>query len=214
MNYLSVVTSYHRDNTSSLRGQSWRPVGSILRTGHPRPGFATFVDGAKAGVANQKGSATMVEVELEERIQCSPEAWLEFVLDVHRYAEVDDKIGPIQWARRRGNLVTFEFRPRLPGLNLPALRIVSLMQLTPDTRIDVRLAPRPRNMISRLLSRFEASFSCRVHDHGIQVRRAISFDFAPPIRSWVEPTLRQTLPESVERELCLSKAVLEGATRR
>lgn len=155
----------------------------------------------------------MVEVELEERIRCSPEAWLEFVLDVHRYAEVDDKIGPIQWTRRRGNLVEFKFCPRLPGVNLPALRIVSRMLLTPGTRIDVRLAPVPRNMISRLASRFEASFSCSVHDNGIRVRRAISFDFAPPLRSWVEPVLRQTLPASVERELCLSKAALEDTNR-
>lgn len=151
----------------------------------------------------------MVEVDLEERIQCSPDAWLEFVLDVHRYAEVDDKIGPIQWTRRRGNLVEFKFRPRLPGLHLPTLRIISRMLLTPGRRIDVQLAPLPRNMTSRLVSRFAASFACSVHDNGLRVRRAISFDFMPPIRSLVEPVLRQTLPESVERELRLSKTVLE-----
>lgn len=152
----------------------------------------------------------MIEVEREETIHCSPESWLEFVLDVHRYTDVDDKIGPIRWARRRGNLVEFKFRPRLPGVHLPALPIVSQMVLTPGSRIDVRLAPWPRNMTSRLLSRFEASFSCRTQNDGLRVRRSIFFDFLPPIRLRVEPVLRQTLPESVERELRLSKAILQG----
>lgn len=152
----------------------------------------------------------MVEVELEETIQCSPQAWLDFVLDVRRYAIVDDKIGPIQWTRRRGDLVEFKFRPRLPGLRLPALRIVSQMRLTPGSRIDVALAPLPRNITSRLASRFRASFSWTPRNDGLRVRRAISFDFSPAVRWWVEPVLRRTLLASVRRELQLSKEILEN----
>lgn len=151
----------------------------------------------------------MVEVELQETIRCSPQAWLEFVMDVERYAEVDDKIGPIKWTRREGNLIQFKFRPRLPGIWLPALRIVSQMRLTPGRRIDVRLAPLPRNITSRLASRFRASFSCEPYDGGVRVTRTISFDFNPGVRWFIEPVLRRTLPGSVERELRLAKQILE-----
>lgn len=122
---------------------------------------------------------------------------------------MDDKIGPIRWTRRRGDLVEFSFRPRLPGLRLPALPVVSQMRLTPGQRIDVRLAPLPRNVTSHLTSRFRASFTCVPHDGGIRVTRAISFEFNPPARWLVEPVLRRTLPGSVERELRLAKALLE-----
>jgi hypothetical protein len=41
------------------------------------------------------------------------------------------------------------------------------------------------------------------------VTRAISFDFSPLVRWWVEPVLRRTLPASVERELRMAKQLLE-----
>lgn len=151
----------------------------------------------------------MVEVELEESIRCSPEAWLDFVMDVHRYAGVDDKIGPISWARRTENVLEFKFKPRLPGLSLPTLRIVSQMRLTPGRRIDVQLAPLPRNLTSRLTSRFRASFACEPESGGVRVTRAIRFSFNPVVRGFFEPVLRSTLPQSVERELRLAKQILE-----
>ena len=152
----------------------------------------------------------MVEVERHETIRCSPEAWLGLVLDVERYAEVDDKIGPIRWTRRRGDLVEFKFWPRLPGLRLPALPIVSQMRLTPGERIDVRLAPLPRNVTGHLSSSFRASFSCVPQDGGVRVTRYIAFEFRGPARWLVEPVMRRTLPASVERELRLAKSLLEG----
>jgi len=151
----------------------------------------------------------MIEVVRQQLISCTAQTWLEFVLDVHRYAEVDDKIGPIRWVRREGDLVEFKFRPRLPGLRLPALPIISQMRLTPGQRIDVRLAPLPHNLSSRLVSRFRAGFSCEQHEGGVRVTRAIAFDFGPEVRWYVEPVLRRTLPESVERELRLTRQVLE-----
>lgn len=151
----------------------------------------------------------MVEVELEESIRCLPDMWLDFVMDVQRYASVDDKIGPIRWVRRAGDLLEFKFTPRLPGLTLPALRIVSQMRLTPGRRIDVRLAPLPRNLTSRLASRFWASFACERENGGVRVTRAISFSFNPAVRGFVEPVLRRTLSQSVERELRRAKHILE-----
>jgi Polyketide cyclase / dehydrase and lipid transport len=152
----------------------------------------------------------MVEVQLSETIACRPEAWLALVLDVRRYATIDDKIGPIRWVRRDGDLVEFKFWPRLPGLSLPALPIVSQMRLTPGRRIDVQLAPLPRNITSRAASTFRASFSCEPDGEGVRVTRAIFMDFRPAVRWLVEPVLRRTLPESVARELRLAKQMLEG----
>ena len=153
---------------------------------------------------------SVVEVELQETINCSPQSWLEFVMDVERYAEVDDKIEQIAWVRRKDQLVEFKFRPRLPGLPLPPVRMVSQMRLTSDSRIDVRLAPLPQNLSNRLVTRFRASFSCEPHDGGILATRAISFAFTPGIRRVIEPVLSRTLPPSVRRELCLTKKILEG----
>ena len=153
----------------------------------------------------------MIEIVRQATIRCTPEAWLAFVWDVERYAEVDDKIGPIRWVRRDGDLLEFKFLPRLPGLHLPTLPIVSRMRRTAGRRIDVRLAPLPRNVTGRLASVFTASFVCEPDGDGVRVTRSISFDFRPPLRWWIEPVLRRTLPASVERELRLATAILEAS---
>jgi len=157
---------------------------------------------------------THVDVMRSETIRCRPERWLDLVLDVHQYAAVDDKMGPIKWVRRDGDLTEFRFTPRLPGLRLPQPAIVSQMRLVPGERIDVVLAPLPRNLSSRVVVRFRASFSCAAVPGGVRVTRMMSFRFAPPMRWLVEPVLRRTLPVSVERELRLAKQLLEsdGAT--
>jgi hypothetical protein len=152
----------------------------------------------------------MVKVELEETIACSPEAYLDFVMDVERYKEVDDKLGPILWTRRRGDVLEFKFRPKLPGFRLPEPGTISQMRLVPGRRIDVELAPLPHNALGRATSRFRASFACTPVDGGVRVTRMISFDFNPLIRWFFEPRLSRTLPASVERELRLSKKLLES----
>ncbi|SFQ03357.1 Polyketide cyclase / dehydrase and lipid transport [Amycolatopsis arida] len=153
----------------------------------------------------------MVAVTVERTIGCAPETFVEFVLDVRRYAEVDDKIGRILWVRRRPGLTEFKFRPRLPGLRLPEPGTVSRMRLVQGNRIDIALAPLPRNALSRFVSRFRAGFTCAPAPGGTTVTRTISFDFNPLVRPLLEPTLRHTLPESVERELRLAEEILGGA---
>lgn len=111
----------------------------------------------------------MVTVEMHQTIRCTPQQWLDFVLDVERYAEVDDKLGPITRIRRRGTLTEFRFIPRLPGLAVPPLPAVSQMRLTPGERVDVQLAPFPRNPASHVVLRFRASFTCRPVEDGIEV---------------------------------------------
>jgi hypothetical protein len=156
----------------------------------------------------------VLEVVRSETIRCAPDDWLDLVLDVHRYATLDDKIGRIRWVHRDGHLTEFRFTPRLPGVPGPGPAIVSQMRLVPGERIDVQLAPPPRNLISRAAVRFGACFSCTPVPCGTRVTRSISFGFSPAVRWLLEPVVRRRLAASVERELRLAKELLErGASR-
>ncbi|MFI7637502.1 SRPBCC family protein [Nonomuraea sp. NPDC049400] len=153
----------------------------------------------------------MVQVIVEETIRCTPEEYLEFVMDADRYAEIDDKIGPIDWVHRIDNLVEFKFRPVLPGIPGPAPRLVSQMRLTPGRRVDVRYAPLPRNRLNHRLSRFSASFEAKATADGVsKVTRMISIEFAPLLRWLLEPILRRRLPADVRKEVYGAKQRLES----
>jgi hypothetical protein len=153
----------------------------------------------------------MVKVIVEEVITCTPEEYLEFVMDAARYAEIDDKIGPIDWVRRSGNVVEFKFRPVLPGIPGPAPKLVSEMRLTPGRRVDVRYAPLPHNRLNHRLSRFSASFEAEAVTDGVsKVRRMISIDFAPFLRRPLESILRRRLPADVRKEVRGAKQRLEN----
>src|SRR4051812_5612764 len=101
----------------------------------------------------------MVEVTVEETVSCTADAFLELVMDPRRYAEVDRKLGRIDWVHRDGDVTEFRFRSALPGLG-PGPKIVSRMTLTPGERVDVRLPDRPENRLARRFSTFEACFAC------------------------------------------------------
>jgi hypothetical protein len=150
----------------------------------------------------------MVEVTVEETVSCSPEAFLDLVMDPRRYAEIDRKLGRIDWVRREGNVTEFRFRSALPGLG-PGPKVVSRMTLTPGVRVDVRLPDRRENRLVRRISTFQASFECVPSDGGIRVRRRIAFGFAAPLRLLVEPVLRRKLPADVEAEVRGAKRLLE-----
>ncbi|MFD1930028.1 MULTISPECIES: SRPBCC family protein [Nonomuraea] len=152
----------------------------------------------------------MVHVTVEEIIRCTPEEFLEFVMDPERYATIDDKIGPIDWVRRTGDVTEFRFRSALPGIPGPAPKVVSQMRLTPGDRVDVRYAPLPHNRLSHRVSRFQASFVAEPVDGGTKVTRTIAIDFPPVIRWLLEPILRRTLPPDVEKEVHGAKTHLEG----
>jgi hypothetical protein len=150
----------------------------------------------------------MVEVTVEETVSCPPEAFLALVMDPRRYAEIDRKLGRIDWVRREGDVTEFRFRSALPGLG-PGPKIVSRMTLTPGERVDVRLPDRPENRLARRVSTFEASFSCVPVAGGIRVTRRIAIGFAAPLRRLLEPLLRRKLRADVEDELRGVKRLLE-----
>ncbi|MEV6831093.1 SRPBCC family protein [Amycolatopsis sp. NPDC051102] len=150
----------------------------------------------------------MVDVTVEATVSCTPEAFLALVMDPRRYAEVDRKLGRIDWVRSAGKVTEFRFRSRLPGLG-PGPKIVSRMTLTPGRRVDVRLPDRPENRLARRLCSFEASFECAPAVDGIRVRRRIAFGFAAPLRLLAEPVLKRNLRADVEQEIRDAKQLLE-----
>jgi len=151
----------------------------------------------------------MVRVQVTETIACTPDEFLEFVMDIERYAQVDKKISPILWQRREGDLLEFACRPTLAGLPQP--KVVQQAALTPGRRIGISLSPLPRNRLAHAIAHFEASFVCAPVDGGTEVTRTLEFRFTPAVRWLLEPLLRRRLPAEVRDEIRLAKRYLETA---
>lgn len=149
---------------------------------------------------------TMITVQLTDTFRCTPDELLEFVLDIERYAEIDDKIRPVLWVRRDGDELEFACRPKLAGLRTP--KVVQRIRRTGE-RAEISLAPRPRNRLTHLMAHFEASFVCARRDDATEVTRTLVFAFKPAVRWLVEPLLRRRLPGEVADELARAKALLE-----
>ncbi|MFE1591148.1 SRPBCC family protein [Nocardia sp. NPDC058705] len=156
----------------------------------------------------------MVQARAQQVIRCLPEEFLEFAMDVERYAEVDDKIGRFDWVHREGNLVEFKFRPAMPGLPGPAPKMVAQGRLTPGRRVDVGLAPLPRSRLWHGLMKFTASFVCEPVENGTLVTRTMTAELIPTVRWLVEPILRRNLPGNLETEMTQATAYLERHTCR
>lgn len=150
----------------------------------------------------------MVAVQVETTIAVSPDDVLGLVMDIERYAEVDDKIRPVLWSRREGNRVEFACRPKLAGLRQP--KVVQFVELTPGRRIDIGLLPRPANRLAHSMAHFEASFECEPVDGGTRVTRRLRFTFSPAVRWLMEPLFRRRLERDVRNEIRLAKEYLEA----
>lgn len=143
-----------------------------------------------------------------DSFSCSADEYLAFVLDVARYREVDDKIGPIDWVRSDGNVTEFRFRPKMPLMPWSP-KVVSQMTLTPGERIDIAYAPKPQNRLAHMLSSFSAFFVCEpVDDRSIRVTRSVTISLPAPLGVVERATLGRHLQASVERELELSHQLL------
>ncbi|MFD3592640.1 hypothetical protein ACFWU5_07910 [Nocardia sp. NPDC058640] len=156
----------------------------------------------------------MVEARAQQFMQCLPEEFLEFAMDVERYAEVDDKIGRFDWVRREGNLVEFKFRPAMPGLPAPAPKMIAQGRLIPGQRVDVGLAPLPDNRLWNRLMKFTASFVCEPTQNGTLVTRTMTAELVPAVRWLIDPILRRNLPGNIEIELAQAKAYIERVPGR
>lgn len=149
----------------------------------------------------------MIQVQVVETIGCTPDDLLEFVMDIERYAEVDRKIHPVTWARRDGNLLEFECRPKVAGVPQP--KVLQRVRLTPGERIDIVLSPLPSNRLQHAIAQFEASFECAEAEGGTRVTRTLTFRITPLLRWLLEPLLRRRLPTEVREEIQLAKRHLE-----
>jgi hypothetical protein len=156
----------------------------------------------------------MVTVQTTRTIRCTPEAFLDLVMDIEQYAEVDDKIRPVYWSHRSGNVLEFQFRPKLPGMPLPTPKLVQRVELTPRKRVDITNAPLPRNKIGNRTSRFKASFVCDPVDGATAVTRTIEMTFPAPMRWLLEPVLKRRLQAAVEDEMDRATARLERPSAR
>ena len=80
----------------------------------------------------------MLEVVRSETIRCAPDDWLDLVLDVHRYATLDDKMSVIDAQKD-------EFAYSIPTKRLPLFAFTTL-----DSRFGLIVAVRahPDNMAS------------------------------------------------------------------
>jgi hypothetical protein len=135
-------------------------------------------------------------------------------MDIEQYADVDDKIRPIYWSRRTGNVLEFQFQPKLPGVPIPAPKLVQRVELTPGRRIDVTNAPFPHNRIGNRMSTFTASFICEPSNGATVVTRTSEMTFPATIRWLVEPILRRRLQMAVDDEIDCAKQRLESARGR
>ncbi|MCM6778884.1 hypothetical protein NDR87_35960 [Nocardia sp. CDC159] len=151
----------------------------------------------------------MVEARAQKFIACTPDEYLEFAMDVERYARVDDKLGPFDWVRREGNHVQFKFRPAMPGLPGPAPKMIAQGVLTPGKRVDVSLVALPENKLWNRIMKFNASFACEPVENGVLVTRIMAAELNPAVRWLVEPILRRNLPQNIETEVEQAKAYLE-----
>ena len=159
------------------------------------------------GSSADKGIVSVVRTET---IPCEPAEFLEFVLDIDRYAEVDDKIVPVLWSRRDGDVVQFACRPKIAGLRLP--KVEQTMRLTPGQRIDIALTPPPANRLGNAVARFEASFACRAVPGGTEVIRSLRFRFAPSFRWLLAPLFRRRLPAEVQVEMARARQHFAAGT--
>ncbi|OLF06011.1 hypothetical protein BLA60_33725 [Actinophytocola xinjiangensis] len=147
----------------------------------------------------------MVEARAQQTMACEPEEFLEFVLDVERYSQVDDKLGNFDWVRRDGNRVEFKFHPGMPGIPSPSPKLVPTMVaeavLTPGKRVDVGLAPLPKSKLWHRLMTFNASFACEPVDNGTLVTRTMTIEPARAFRWLLNPILRRKLQPNIESEV-------------
>lgn len=152
----------------------------------------------------------MVEAQVTETIRCTPDELLEFVMDIQRYAEVDEKIRPIDLVKRDGDLTEFKFRPTLTGVLMPSPKWINQMRRTPGKRIDITNAPLPRNKLANRMLTFTASFVVEPVDDATRVTRTVRMDFKPYARWLAQRMIGDKLQTAAEDELRQAKEYLES----
>ncbi|NKY97202.1 SRPBCC family protein [Nocardiopsis alborubida] len=140
----------------------------------------------------------------------SPREIIEFVLDLHEYQKVDDKLAKVYRVERDGDEVVFRFRPRLMGLPGPVTTQRVAVNAAGD-RIDVSGLPSWTDSFVR----FHAFFHFSDVDEGTLVHRRVEFRFSPPMSWLMDRAVGRWLARDVPRELHNAREYLRnGSTSR
>lgn len=126
----------------------------------------------------------------------SPREIIEFVLDLHEYQKVDDKLAKVYRVERDGDAVVFRFRPRLLGLPGPVTTQRVALNEEGD-RIEVSGIPSWTDSFVR----FHAFFHLAETNEGTLVHRRVEFHFRPPVSWLMDRVVSRWLAEDVPREL-------------
>lgn len=142
----------------------------------------------------------MAHGSAEITIECPATEVLDFVMDLSRYREVDDKLGTIHWIRTTdgGRTVLVRFTPRIMGLPGPR---TTQQVVRGDAGIDISGVP----AWTDALMTFRASFTCTEVSGGTQVVRALDFAFRRPFAWALDPIFNRWLARAVPEELDAAK---------
>lgn len=139
-----------------------------------------------------------LNVSASAEVQASPQAVLEFVLDLDRYRQADHKITKVRSvtgpdADGRGSVRLWG---KMPGL--PAAPDRQDFTLERWSRLTFVGAPRQPG---RLIFDFVGTFDCVPNDDGgTHVTHAYEFTFTRPFR-WIERRLAEPLAKEIDDEV-------------
>lgn len=137
-------------------------------------------------------------------VTVSPDEVFEFVLDLERYRQADQKIGRVGAVQRDGNSGTAEFSGRIRGL--PGPRGVYPFTLT-ESRLHFGS---PVAGFARRFLDFEGTFDCEATSTGTAVTHREVFEFKRPWRWIAEPLLRRWLEDDTADEMVRFKELIEA----
>ena len=146
-------------------------------------------------------------VSATANVAATPQAVLEFVLDLDRYRQADHKITRVSSvtgpdAAGRGSVRVWG---RLPGLPVAPDR--QDFTLERWSRLTFVGAPRQPG---RLIFNFVGTFECvALDDHTTRVTHAYDFTFRAPFR-WIERRLAKPLREEIDDEVARLAQILDG----
>jgi len=151
----------------------------------------------------------MASGEAELVINYPPEEIINFVMDLHEYRKVDDKLGKIHSIKPApdGQGVLVHFRPKLMGMPGPSTtqRVVAL----PGNRIEITGVPSWTDS----LVKFHGYFRCEPAEGGTRVVRGLDFQFSKAMGWMMNGPVARWLKKAMPEELENAKEYLESGKR-